>query len=72
MNNWQPIDTAPKDGTVVLTNEGLVKWSDKLRWGRPIGWIACDVDGCPFRCCEEGPWEMSPNWWMVMPPIPQN
>jgi hypothetical protein len=29
----QPIDTAPKDGTAILTDEGVVAWNDLwYRW----------------------------------------
>jgi hypothetical protein len=28
---WKPIETAPRDGTVILTNVGLVKWATGTR-----------------------------------------
>jgi len=68
--NWQPIDTAPKD-KVIVTEDGFAIWSNKVRYGRVVGWIACDGDGMPYRCIEEGAWELAPNWWIVLPPLPK-
>ena len=41
-----PISEAPKDGTVIWTNEGLAKWrnTDSLNLIDP-GFYLCDVDG---------------------------
>jgi hypothetical protein len=72
--NWQPIDTAPKDGTVILTNDGICKYRLKNSPWAPKGieqWLACYYDGNPFTCVEEGPWECSPTYWMALPPLPK-
>jgi|LauGreDrversion4_2_1035121.scaffolds.fasta_scaffold564077_2 hypothetical protein len=41
-----PISEAPKDGTVIWTDEGLAKWrkTDSLNLIDP-GFCLCDVDG---------------------------
>ena len=44
----QPIDTAPKDGTVILTDCGVVRWIDLYRHGWPKGrvdWVTCSAAG---------------------------
>jgi len=43
----QPIETAPKDGTPILTNEGWVMWDVNNR--APSGeWVCCDPNGYIF------------------------
>lgn len=35
MTDWQPIDTAPKDGRLILSarfNEGVIKWAREACW----------------------------------------
>lgn len=55
--DWRPIDSAPQDGTVILTNDGTGRWSN--------GWKLCDGDGNIPSCCEEGESisEISPTLW---------
>ena len=57
------IDTAPKDGTVILTNEGFVKYI-----GNGISeynyWACCRPDGEVFSCAKEGHWAAYPTKWV--------
>lgn len=77
MTEWQPIETAPRDGTVVslkfiwnnqeLQAPTLAKWStDKTRNGGPgaiaDGWVG--ADGNPFVI------QYDPTHWMPLPEPP--
>jgi len=66
---WQPISTAPKDGTVIVAwgrgdGPGSQQWVEKVcYWEAPPGLQSCwtfDVDGC--KCEPEG--------WMPLPSPP--
>lgn len=62
MNDWQPIETAPKDGTRVLVNS---HWMDAT--GKRLG-----VEIAHWR--EEGYWqclERQPTHWMPLPDPPK-
>lgn len=59
MSEWQPIDTAPADGTRVLVledSEVFLSWQH-----RPGRWHTPD---------ESGRWELTPTYWMPLPKIP--
>ena len=69
--NWNLIESAPKDGEVVLTDEGSAKYVDRRRWGSPVtnGWYLCTSDGDIPTCADNG-MEISsinPKMWMSMP-----
>jgi hypothetical protein len=65
---WQPIETAPKDGTRFLAvNDG---WHEFFHWqdganahtkGWPTGWCSA------FTVYREG---TGPTHWMPLPPLP--
>lgn len=58
MMGWQPIDTAPKDGTeIIVGRSGCI---DFVRWLDEFGW--CD------RCSDEF---FMPTHWMRMPDFPK-
>jgi hypothetical protein len=40
---WQPIDTAPRDGTLIAVQGkagpyGVTRWDGRARWGTPTNW----------------------------------
>ncbi len=66
MLDIQPIETAPKDGTPILSNEGYVLWERIYFLNQPTGkgkWIACFPDGGVFQCADNGPCECKPTHW---------
>ena len=77
--NWQPIETAPKDGTMLLLTNGrqvFPGWWDESYDGFP--WIIVDMAA---RCVSEGGQtaalgnaanEGYPTHWMPLPPPPKD
>lgn len=64
------IDSAPRDGTVILTNEGFALFLDQKNWGSPVAhgrWASCDPSGFIFDCVDEGPYYCNPTIWMDVP-----
>lgn len=67
---WQPIETAPRDGRIVLvndTNEGLSPWAfasylDSDDWA---GWIYDDP-----TAQDSNPLGPQPTHWIPLPPLP--
>ena len=75
MNSWQPISTAPKDGTVILTNDGTARYTTEKH--RTNGWYLCFMDGVIPHCADDGRFisEADPTEWMPIPPrneVPDN
>lgn len=58
----QPIETAPKDGTTILTDCGFANW--QTTWKR---WVECDPNGYVYDCADNGPWECNPLVWEPVP-----
>jgi len=72
----QPIETAPKDGTTILTDCGFARYLDQRHyWGSPVKdgtWVECRPDGDVYRCADEGNWYCNPKLWIPVPAwIPQ-
>lgn len=87
MSEWQPIETAPKDGTLILVAgpvidssdvAGYVPWKETyvvLAWWEGSCWLGCFGDyhdtGCPI--C--GGWfeypVVWPTHWMPLPEPPK-
>lgn len=70
MSEPQPIETAPKDGTVILTELGFCIYFDQRNWGSPVNhgkWVHCDTYGTPFDCADEGYCLCEPRFWMPVP-----
>lgn len=76
MSEWQPIETAPTDGTWVLTSDGKHIWSN--RWIRETTeyWETVSRDTKKLRREESGRWDEWPDaaeyptHWMPLPPLP--
>lgn len=62
----QPISTAPQDGTVIMTEEGFVRWSSTQYWHRK-GWVSCDPSGYEFECADNGTFPCEPKQWEPVP-----
>lgn len=62
MMKWQPIDTAPKDGTIVMgcDYDYGVYQIYKMKLDKDYGWIDPNWDG-GYR----------PTHWMPLPPTPK-
>lgn len=60
---WQPIETAPKDGRDVLLSEGRTVWVDE--------WIINGPDSCWMMCDQ---WEepATPTHWTPLPAPPES
>lgn len=58
---WQPIETAPKDGTRILVCD-QVDWVEIILWSSEIGnWLDANFDLPDY----------DPVWWMLLPEPPQ-
>lgn len=65
MNIANPIDTAPKDGTVILTDCGLARFHGYF--GHQPAWKHCDSSGTDFRCADDGYFYCQPKLWCHLP-----
>lgn len=68
MSEWQPIETAPKDGRRILVSEanyvdsiGCAYWSYSKEW-KEEGWYSS-------ACCDDITM-FFPTHWMPLPPPP--
>jgi hypothetical protein len=69
---WEPIEIAPKDGTVILTDEGTGRYLDKkILWGAPTGWFLCTSQGDVPKCADErySISSIDPCKWIPLPTI---
>lgn len=69
--SWQPIETAPKDGTHVLVRGTQKTWTctriacrhERPSWSGPgvhVSWLTVPGD-----------WQFTPTHWMPLPPPPE-
>jgi hypothetical protein len=72
MSQWQPIETAPKDGTQVLVwwrdfgTLRVASWSDE--WQQWIFWFGFVAEPAAIPCHELG---KNHTHWMPLPPPPE-
>lgn len=70
MMNPQPIESAPRDGTVILTDCGCAMYLDQCYWGSPVPsgrWAECSPGGTPDECADNGIFTCSPSLWVPLP-----
>ena len=62
MVEWQPINTAPRDGTEILVSNydviEVATWCEWRDWQRDPGWLT-----------SRG-WRLDPVWWQPLPEHP--
>ena len=64
------IDTAPRDGTAILTDVGFALYMDQHNWCSPVPhgkWVECDPFGNPFECADNGYSVCIPTKWTPVP-----
>jgi hypothetical protein len=65
---WQPIETAPKDGTLILLaniEDIHDPWVVCGQWNKGAGWYN------QFACAGNGDCKIRPTHWMPLPPPPE-
>lgn len=75
---WQPIETAPKDGTEVLLFEIVDVWGDDAEYPKPYIYSGKydhnrseKYYGTKWMCLEYDAFNRHPTHWMPLPPIPK-
>lgn len=75
MNKPQPIDTAPTDGTVILTDAGIVCAWTNPNWDK-VEWMRCTPQGdelspadydSPLHMFDATPYNPQPTLWVPLP-----
>ena len=65
--SWQKIESAPRDGTVIIVSGGIAYWRERLNhWEGPSGWYTltgCDYPGKPIQ------WNVT--HWQPLPALPE-
>lgn len=65
VNKWRNVDTAPRDGTTILSDMGFVRYFRQADMASPIdeGWHLCDLHGWPVDLNEEA---VEVMFWLPM------
>lgn len=69
---WQPIETAPKDGAMILVNDttfGLTPWV-AASYHASDYWSGWMYDDATTQDCN--PLGPNPTHWLPVPPLPDN
>lgn len=70
MSDWQPIETAPKDGTRFL-GYGTIGFETEPLIGT-VQWDGSDFVGSPNEATEYSQEKCNLTHWMPLPPPPQD
>lgn len=63
---WRPIETAPRDGTMILVHGGIAHWRERNNhWEGPSGWYSLTGFDWPGRPIQ---WDV--RHWMPFPAPP--
>lgn len=82
MTNWNPIETAPRDGRHLLMTDGeQIQICYPKRFPRPPDQMATPEDAAAskpgdvweyFRTGANASWSMRPTHWMELPSLPKD
>ncbi len=64
--DWQPITTAPMDGTLVIITDGQIMEFAR-NYGNDCGWWSMDKVDFNY-----GQWDKELTHWMPAPPLPED
>lgn len=72
LDGWLPIETAPKDGTMVLVNDTTPGWTPWVAasyhdGGERPRWVYDDA-----TAADSNPLGPQPTHWLPVPPLPSN
>lgn len=70
INKWRGIDSAPRDGTTILSDMGFIRYyrQDDVASAIETGWHTCDIHGWPIDLGEEA---VEAMFWLPMDVLKQ-
>jgi hypothetical protein len=79
MSEWQPIETAPRDGSHVLLCELIKTYDDDFNdyqyWYKYTGFYVEERDdfilSSKWRCAEYDAFDRNPKYWQPLPNDPE-
>lgn len=69
-NEWQPIETAPKDGTNILVSGPMILDKKELKFGTYIEIARWERDCWCIKACRPQ-YGANPKYWMPLPEAPK-